>query len=115
VIYQDIPLVDSNRLSELAMMDDEGGFVRELVDLFIADSSSSMSELEHALAASDLTNVRKIAHRLKGSALSIGANRFAALASDIESDDQTDSIEASADSMITLRDETISALLQHCA
>src|SRR5688500_14191587 len=57
VIYQEIPLVDSVRLSELSMMDDEGGFVRELVDLFVSDSSNSMSELEQALRSKDLTNV----------------------------------------------------------
>jgi two-component system, sensor histidine kinase and response regulator len=113
VIYKEIPLIDKVRISELRSMDDDGTFVKEIVDLFASDSESSIAELRSALNASDLDRTRKIAHRLKGSALSLGANRFAALASDIEQDNDADSINESMIRLESLRNETLAELSSH--
>ena len=110
MIYKEIPLVDKNRLEELRSMDDDGSFIKEIVDLFVTDSQASIEELSSLIASDDLEQTKKTAHRLKGSALSIGANRFAALASDIEHDNDLSSIEGSMERLVELRRETIAEL-----
>jgi HPt (histidine-containing phosphotransfer) domain-containing protein len=110
VIYQEIPLVDKNRIEELRSMDDDGSFIAEIIDLFVSDSETSINELRSLIGASELDQTRKTAHRLKGSALSIGANRFAALASDIEHDNDPASIRISLGRLEQLRSETIAEL-----
>lgn len=97
------------------MMDDDGSFVKELVDLFVTDSAASMSELQLLLQSNDLTTARQVAHRIKGSALSIGANRLAALASDIEGTKHAESMNESTTRLVTLREETISELIKQCS
>ena len=96
-------------------MDDDGSFVKELVDLFVTDSAASMSELQLLLQSNDLTIARQVAHRIKGSALSIGANRLAALASDIEGTKHAESMHESTTRLVTLREETISELIKLCS
>lgn len=113
MIYQEIPLVDKNRIEELRSMDDDGSFIAEIVDLFVTDSEASISELRSSINLNDLDQTHKTAHRLKGSALSIGANRFAALASDIEHDSEFASIKQSMVRLEQLRTETIAELSSH--
>jgi HPt (histidine-containing phosphotransfer) domain-containing protein len=110
VIYQEIALVDQTRLQELRSMDDDGTFLNEIITLFASDSESSITEIKSTLAANDLAQMKKVAHRLKGSALSLGANRFAALASDIEHDLDPASIKESVARLESLREETINEL-----
>jgi HPt (histidine-containing phosphotransfer) domain-containing protein len=112
VIYQEIPVVDRKRIDELSLMDNDGSFLKELVELFSQDSESSLTELQDSLREGDLVNVKKVAHRLKGSALSIGANRLAALANEIELEPEPDHIDGSAARLSSLRNETINELQQ---
>lgn len=112
MIYQEIPLVDRKRIDELSLMDDDGSFLKELVDLFAHDSELTLNDLHDALRGGDLVHVKAIAHRLKGSALSIGANRLAALAGDIELEPQLDLLHEAASKLSPLRNETISELQQ---
>lgn len=110
MIYKEIPLIDKVRLDELRSMDDDGSFVKEIIDLFASDSETSIGQLHAALDASDLDLTRKVAHRLKGSALSLGASRFAALAADIEHDNEVASISESLVRLGSLREETLAEL-----
>lgn len=93
-------------------MDTDGSFLKELVDLFSHDSETSLNELQDSLREGDLVNVKKVAHRLKGSALSIGANRLAALASEIELEPEPGHINESAERLTSIRIETINELQQ---
>ena len=112
MIYQEIPLVDRKRIDELSLMDDDGSFLRELVDLFAQDSESSLKEIQSSLAAGDQANVKKLAHRLKGSALSIGASRLGALASEIELAPEEDLMSDAVEQLAPLHTETINELNQ---
>ena len=112
MIYHEIPLVERKRIDELSIMDDDGSFLKELVDLFSHDSETSLKELNDSLREGDLVNVRKVAHRLKGSALSIGANRLAALASEIELEPEPDQLTGSLQRLTSLHSETINELQQ---
>jgi HPt (histidine-containing phosphotransfer) domain-containing protein len=110
MIYKEIPLIDKVRIDELHSMDEDGTFVTEIIELFTSDSDRSLAELRAAADERDLDRTRKIAHRLKGSALSLGANRFAALASDIEQDTDPASIIESMIRLESLRLETLAEL-----
>ena len=115
MIYKEIPLVDKTRFEELRSMDDDGSFIKEIIELFVSDSDRSLNELRSSVAASDIGRTHKTAHRLKGSALSIGANRFAALASEIEHESELASINEAMLRLESLRNETIAELTSQTA
>jgi len=64
--------------------DDGGEFLRELVDIFLADTPQHLGAIESAIAAGDAPTLTRAAHSIKGSAGNFGANHLAALARDIE-------------------------------
>ncbi|MFO0574712.1 MAG: CHASE domain-containing protein [Polyangia bacterium] len=59
--------------------------VRELAGLFCAEAAHKPAELRAALARGDLTGLRGTAHKLRGSALQLGAQRTAELCARLES------------------------------
>lgn len=66
-------LINNNALDELRMMDEEGGFLKEIVNLFITDSVNTLNDIKAHTASGDIPAMNKSAHKLKGSSLSIGA------------------------------------------
>jgi len=66
-------LINNNALDELRMMDEEGGFLKEIVNLFITDSVNTLDDIKNHAASGDIGAMSKSAHKLKGSSLSIGA------------------------------------------
>jgi HPt (histidine-containing phosphotransfer) domain-containing protein len=110
VIYQEIPLVDQNCLDELRSMDEDGTFISEIVSQFVTDSATLIGALSSSIAANDLERMAETAHRLNGSATSLGAKRIAALASDIEHDSDLASLGNSLARLELLRTETIAEL-----
>jgi HPt (histidine-containing phosphotransfer) domain-containing protein len=66
-------LINNNALDELRMMDEEGGFLKEIVNLFITDSVNTLNDIKNHAASGDIVAMNKSAHKLKGSSLSIGA------------------------------------------
>ena len=65
-------LFDPTGLLEFADADE----VRELTDMFSAKMTAGLPALRAAIAARDSTTIHQIAHRLKGSAATIGAPRI---------------------------------------
>lgn len=74
--------VDLERLHEAS--DGDAEFERELVDIFLADSTERLELLRAAIEIGDLSAVRTEAHRLKGSSGSVGACGLYALSRTIE-------------------------------
>ena len=62
----------------------EADLVAELVDTFHVDARPLCDRLEQAAARGDLAEVRQVAHRIKGSALNLGAERLAGAAGALE-------------------------------
>ena len=78
------PTVDPDRLRELR--DDYGDLASELLTLFETTTTTTLGELRAAHEAGDREEVRRLAHRLKGSARNVGATGMAELAAALEQD-----------------------------
>ena len=68
----------------------------EVAHLFLVDVPIHLSALRAAIAAADRESVRQIAHRLRGSALEMGALRMAPVCATIEQAARAGSIEQAA-------------------
>ena len=75
-------LVDPTRLPELR--DDYGDVAVQLLELFERTAAETLAELRAALDAGDREEVRRLAHRLKGSARNVGATGMAELSAELE-------------------------------
>jgi HPt (histidine-containing phosphotransfer) domain-containing protein len=58
--------------------------LRRLVNIFLTNVPDRLVELREALSASDLDEIRRQAHSLKGAASSVGAKRVSKTAFDME-------------------------------
>lgn len=65
---------------------DGGRFVASLFEQFLVEATAQVCVLNDACRQSDLSIIRTTAHSLKGCALTVGANRLAALCGRLESD-----------------------------
>ena len=81
----------------------------EVALLFLEDVPIQMAALTAAIAAASADSVRQIAHRLRGSALEIGAIRMAPVCATIEYAARDGSLEAAAAQVETLELEFQSA------
>jgi HPt (histidine-containing phosphotransfer) domain-containing protein len=64
--------------------DDDPGFLRGLVEEFLAHAERSIDEMRAAVRAGDGARLADLAHGLKGSSANLGARRLSALASAVE-------------------------------
>ena len=70
------------------------GMLRRLINIFLTNIPDRLVELREALSASDLEEIRRQAHSLKGAASSVGAKRVGKTAFDMELCAQHGSIHA---------------------
>ncbi len=64
--------------------DDDGIFLGELVDIFLADTPSQIAEIERSIADGNAPDLTRAAHSIKGSASNFGATELAEIAKEIE-------------------------------
>ncbi|MDZ7839247.1 MAG: ATP-binding protein [Gammaproteobacteria bacterium] len=64
------------KIAELKALSPDASFVRELVGVFIDDSTGLLRQMETASERRDLEELRRLAHAFKGSAASIGAQKL---------------------------------------
>ena len=76
------PLADPERL--LALRDDYGDVALHALDVFATTAGTTLAELRAAQDAGDGDEVRRLAHRLSGSARTVGAVGMAELAAVLE-------------------------------
>ena len=81
----------------------------EVAGLFLADVPIHLSALDAAIAADSAALVAQIAHRLRGSALDMGAVRMAPVCAAIESAARAGSLEDAAAQAETLNREFAAA------
>ena len=101
-------IVDPRIQSELELVGGPDLLLR-LVRMFFDDSSTLLSTIDTARASGDAPSVAKAAHRLKGGAAAVGAQRVAALAAHIENVAKADGVGA-LDEVRTSLDSEMSAL-----
>lgn len=82
----DLPVLDPTGFAQVRDAFGPAGAaqVAELVDLFASDAAEVVRSLAAAVAAGDDDGRCRLAHRLKGSALTLGAARLAGLCGGLE-------------------------------
>lgn len=97
--------------------DGDGAFIRELVDIYLADTPKQMAQLQEALDRNDAALVVRAAHTIKGSSGNFGAEAFAGLAKQIESAGKANDLASAAALMPEFRNrfEQVAAALKALA
>ncbi len=106
-------LINNNALDELRSMDEEGEFLKEIVNLFITDSVNTLDDIKKHMSAGDFGAVNKSAHKLKGSSLSIGAQALGDYCFKLEKSPGLDNDEQKEQAMTELQslyDQSVEAL-----
>jgi HPt (histidine-containing phosphotransfer) domain-containing protein len=99
-------ILDEDVLDELrTSVDGDRSFVVELIEAYVADGATHVAEVEAAVADGDAGSLVRPAHTLKSSSATVGAQRLAALARDLELAGRSGSLDASiAERVPQLRD-----------
>lgn len=104
------PTLDRSVLTELQQMcGPDTNLVEELISIFLADTPMQLLALQDALRNANYVEVERQAHRLKGSASAIGADRLREICEQIEQYARTGLVPA-PDSAAQWVDEELSAL-----
>jgi HPt (histidine-containing phosphotransfer) domain-containing protein len=81
----DVAVLDEGVLGEvLETTGNDIGFVRELVETYLADTPAQLEAMTAAVEADDAASLVRPAHTLKSSSASVGAMRLAAAARELE-------------------------------
>jgi HPt (histidine-containing phosphotransfer) domain-containing protein len=78
-----MPVIDKATFEELKQMSG-ADFINELIDAFLEDGPHMISQMETALAASDIESFRRNAHSLKSNANTFGATELGTFAKELE-------------------------------
>src|SRR4051812_5684758 len=79
------PTIDPQALEGLRELNpDDPAFLRELIDLFIADVGERFAEIDRALATADANLLLRAAHTIKGSCSNFGAVELARISQIVE-------------------------------
>lgn len=105
-------MLNYDYLNEITGGDAE--FLAELLSDFLAQTPAMIAQLESALASGDSDTLGKVAHALKGSARSVGADEFAAIAFELEQAGKSGDLSHAPDALQRLRAywATLSAYLR---
>jgi two-component system sensor histidine kinase TorS len=77
--------LDLSVMDQLLNLDDgELGLLKEMLDLFKADTPDRIRAIEATLASADLADMADVAHSIKGAAGTMGAPRLRAVAAELE-------------------------------
>ncbi|MBX2810550.1 MAG: Hpt domain-containing protein [Myxococcales bacterium] len=74
--------VDMERINDATGGDEE--FLAELVEIFLEDAELRLDEIQGAVNSEDPDELRKTAHKLKGSSANMGANGLMSIAKILE-------------------------------
>ena len=73
----DDEVLDSKVLSSLRWFALSDSFIPQLISIFEEHGRTSINELKVAFSSDDQESIRRVAHRLKGSCLNMGAGALA--------------------------------------
>jgi HPt (histidine-containing phosphotransfer) domain-containing protein len=97
------PILDHALVAELRTLGAD--VVAEIFELFIADVPARLAKLTHAINERSPDAILREAHGLKGSALGIGATRFAMLCAAIEHDARENQLDSATARLSALEPE----------
>src|SRR5690349_16102071 len=72
-----IKILDASVLEGLRVYAKSGAFLQQVIEIFEQHGRMSVDELCAASANNDVESMRRVAHRLKGSCLNVGASLMA--------------------------------------
>ena len=99
----DEPILDTVVLDELAAsVGGDRGFVADLIQTYLADSSGQVDAVEAAVPAGDAEALVRPAHTLKSSSATLGAKQLSALARRLEMTGRSGSLDDDARADATL-------------
>lgn len=82
---RDAPILDETVLLSLgASVNDDGPFVVELIEAFLADGAEQLAAIDAAHLEADPEGLVRPAHTLKSSSATVGAMRLSATARELE-------------------------------
>ncbi|MFM2190089.1 MAG: hypothetical protein RL491_475, partial [Bacteroidota bacterium] len=85
VLFDDTELIDMAAIDRLKQLSDpQNQFMAKLVMLFMEQADGSIEEIKKHFAAGNAVLTSKAAHKLKGSAMNVGAARLSKLCASIE-------------------------------
>jgi signal transduction histidine kinase/CheY-like chemotaxis protein/HPt (histidine-containing phosphotransfer) domain-containing protein len=88
------PTLDRDRMAKLAGLSSDPGLLDELIALFRKDATARVRALESAAEGSELAEVKRQAHALKGASATFGAVRLASCASSLETAVEGEALDA---------------------
>ena len=89
------PILDEGVLTELTeTTGGDIGFVRELVETYLAETPTQLEAMTAALEADDADALVRPAHTLKSSSATVGAMRLSSVARELEMAGRTGALEA---------------------
>jgi HPt (histidine-containing phosphotransfer) domain-containing protein len=92
-----VPVLDESVLTELmTTTGDDAGFVRELVETYLADVPVQLDGIAEAVTGDDAATLVRPAHTLKSSSATVGAMRLSAVARELEMAGRAGTLDPSA-------------------
>jgi two-component system sensor histidine kinase RpfC len=79
----DIPVLDTKALAELEMIGSGTRFMTELIEGFVQDGELLLEQMTQALADAEHEQLKDLVHAMKGSAVTLGAQRLSRCCMDI--------------------------------
>ncbi len=113
------PTLNPEAIQALRDLSPEGDaeFLRELIDIYLADTPKQLAQLEEALTKQDAALATRAAHSIKGSSGNFGAQEFARLAQEMESHAKANNLAAASAALpeFNLRFAEVAAALKQRA
>jgi HPt (histidine-containing phosphotransfer) domain-containing protein len=97
------PVVEKQALLE--SMDNDAGFLKEIIGIFLADSPKMLAEIRSGVAASDPVKVMSASHTLKGCVSCFAAKGAVEAASILESMGRQEKLEGAKEALCVLERE----------
>jgi HPt (histidine-containing phosphotransfer) domain-containing protein len=101
------PPLDPSVLEGIRAMDTDGsgGFLRQLVDKYLANSSADLDRLASSVHSGDAEDLRKTAHRLKSASANLGAMILASICKELETAGRSGHIDGAERLLAAIRSE----------
>jgi HPt (histidine-containing phosphotransfer) domain-containing protein len=114
IFMPDIPVIDSQAIENLRSLNpgDNDEFLREIVQIFLADTPLRITELEQSLAASDVPKFARTAHSIKGSSSNLGAMALRAVAEKLEHQSRHEGLDGAPPLLAELKNQFARAQLE---
>ncbi len=101
-----MPTLDPKAIAALRDLNPgDDSFLRDLIQIYLADSPQRIAELEDGLARKDSRKLTIAAHSLKGSSANFGANGLRALSEKIEQCGKRGALDEAQAELPALREE----------